>query len=96
MFNKQITFQAPMTCTHVYQDGSKERVRYGQYESILITHENGLVAGGNRTLAVPYYYVEEVTKIDGTVVVFDKPFYLINVQEYGDGSGRIAKDCHTL
>jgi len=37
----QLTFPHPMTCTHIYPDGREEKVRYGQYEAIKITTENG-------------------------------------------------------
>ena len=89
MFVKQITFPIPMVCTHINPDGSQERIRYGYYEAIEITKRNGWEFG-TENLNVPDYYVEEVTKVDGTIVVLDEPFMLINRQEYGDGSGRKA------
>ena len=38
---KQLVFPYPMVCQHIYPDGRKERVQYGQYEAIQITKENG-------------------------------------------------------
>lgn len=88
---KQLTFPRSMTCTHIYPDGREERVRYGQYEGIQITTENGWDTNRTVILIVPYYLVSEVTKEDGTKVVFDEPWYTIEKQDYGDGSGRLAK-----
>lgn len=88
---RQVTFPHPMNCIHIYPDGREERVRYGQYEGINIVTENGWPSDRTRILIVPSYYIEEVTKEDGTRVIFDKPFMLIEKKEYGDGSERIAK-----
>lgn len=56
----------------------------------MITHENGWPLDRMHLLIVPYYYVEEVIKEDGTKVIFDEPFYLTEIKEYGDDSGRLA------
>jgi hypothetical protein len=88
---KQLTFPCPMTCTHIYTDGSEERVRYGQYEGIQIIEENGWDTSRTKILIVPCYLVSEVTKEDGTKVIFDEPWYAIEKKDYGDGSGRLAK-----
>jgi hypothetical protein len=42
-------------------------------------------------LIVPYYLVSEVKKEDGIKVIFDEPWYTIEKQDYGDGSGKLAK-----
>jgi len=88
---KQLTFNQPHTCTHIYPDGKSERVRYGYYESIKIVSENGWPVDRCKPLIVPYNLVEEVVKEDGTKVIFDNPFFCISEREFGDGSGRIAK-----
>lgn len=88
---KQLVFPNPMTCTHVYPDGSIEEVRYGQYESILITSENCWPVHRNKTLAACSYYVTEVLKKDGTKVIFQTPFYCIPEEQYGDDTNRRAK-----
>lgn len=89
---KQVVFPRPTTCTHVYADGSEERVRYGQYEGIKIISENGwpIQRLSKVFLNVPIpYWVSEVVKEDGTKVIFDEPFYCIEKKEYSDG--RLAK-----
>jgi hypothetical protein len=88
---KQLTFSKPTTCTHIYTDGHEERVRYGQYEAIQIIKENGWDVHRTKILTVPTYLVTEVTRYDGVKVIFDEPFYCIEAQEYGDGSGRLAR-----
>lgn len=91
---KQLIFPRPMNCTHIYSDGRQERVRYGQYETIQIISENGWPTNrqlGGVTLVGSYYFVSEVIKEDGTKVVFDEPWYIIEKQDYGDNSGRLAK-----
>lgn len=88
---KQLTFSKITDCTHIYQDGRQERMRYGCYESINIVAENGWDVNRAIILIMPSYYVEEVTMLDGTRVVFDEPFYLIEKSEYGDNSERKAK-----
>jgi hypothetical protein len=88
---KQLTFPKVTECIHIYPSGFQEKVRYGQYEAIMITKENGWDVSRTITLAVPHYYVEEVTTSDGVTVVFDEPVFLINEREYGDASGRTAR-----
>jgi len=83
-------FPRPTTCTHVYPDGREERVRYGYTEVIIITHENGWPVNRNE-IRMPRWIVSEVTKEDGTIVIFDEPFFTIEEQYFGDGSGREAK-----
>lgn len=92
---RQLTFPRPMNCTHVYSDGTQERVRYGYFEAIQIIKMNGWDVDQlyNETVpavVMPMYYIEEVTKADGTKVIFDEPFCSFRKQEYGDGSGRKA------
>ena len=53
--------------------------------------ENGWPVGRTVILTPPSYLVEEVTKEDGTRVIFERPFLLIHEKEFGDGSGRVAK-----
>ena len=79
MNSKQITFPRPTTCTHVLSDGSSERVRYGQYESIVIVSENGWPLRDiyeNVPMTPPRHEAKHVVKTDGTKVIFDEPFYL--------------------
>lgn len=86
MKTKQYTFHHPAEVTHVYPDGRTERVRYGHFEAIEFTHENGLEFKGTITLAIPTIPVMEMTKVDGTKVVADegKPFYYINRRNNDD------------
>lgn len=91
MNTKQLTFTQPTICIHVYPDGLQERVRYGHFESILITKENGWDVDRTKILILPTYLVEEVRKTDGTKVIFDEPFYRIEKEEFGDNSKRMAK-----
>ena len=86
--SSQLTFPKPTTCTHYYPDGSDERVTYGQFEAIMIDTENGWPVNRTKILIVPSYLVTEVEKTDGTRVVFDEPWFLIEKRTYGDGSGR--------
>ena len=46
----------------------------------------------NRTviLIAPRYLITEMVKTDGTKVIFDKPLFMIETEDYGDGSGRKA------
>lgn len=88
---KQLTFLGPMTCIHIYPDGTEERVRYGYFEGIQIITENGWDVSRSIILILPRYLVSEVVKTDGTKVIFDEPWYLIEKREYGDGSGRLAR-----
>lgn len=88
---RQITVPRVMDCLHIYPDGRIEKVRYGQYEAFTIKSENGWDVNRCRTLAVPYYLVSEVVKSDGTIVVFDEPWYCIEQQRFGDKSGRLAE-----
>jgi hypothetical protein len=87
---KQLTFPRVMTCNHVYPDGREEKIRYGKYECIMIDSENGWPVYRTVILIAPNYLVTEVMKTDGTKVVFDEPWYLIEKSNYGDGSERTA------
>jgi len=89
-FAKQFTFSQPTECTHVYIDGREERVRYGQFEGIMITKENGWDVGRTRILIPGSYGVTELTKQDGTILVFDYPIKTIEERYFADGSGREA------
>lgn len=75
---KQLTFPYPTICTHVYPDGTTERVKYGYFESIQIVSENGHNVNRTITLEMPTHLVLYVIKSDGTKVIFDKPWYMIN------------------
>jgi hypothetical protein len=86
---KQFVFPYPMNCTHIYPDGREEKVRYGQYESIDIISENGWAVDRCVPLVVPAYYIEEVVKTNGTKIIFDEPFALIEQSKHSDG--RLAK-----
>ena len=94
--SKQITFGKPIECTHLYPDGTQERVRYGHFESILIVKENGWDALRTKILGMPRYCVEEVELVNGTKIIFDKPFIEIHEEYYGDNSGRKAKSIKEL
>ena len=68
---RQLIFPRPMTCTHIYPDGREERVGYGQYEAAMIVSENGWSTNRTIILIVPYWYVTEVVKENGTKITFD-------------------------
>ncbi len=87
---RQLTFPQVMDCTHIHPDGREENVRYGKFEAIIIVAENGWPTDRTVPAIVPSHFVTEVTKEDGTRVVFGKPWFLLYEREYGDGSGRIA------
>jgi hypothetical protein len=72
---KQLTFPQIMDCTLIYPDGKMERIRFGQYEAIMITKENGWDVDRTRPAIVPSTFVTHVTKTDGIKVVFDEPWY---------------------
>ena len=86
---KQLTFPKRTTCTHIYPDGRQEKMIYGQYEAVQIVKENGWETDQSVILIPPRYFIEEVEKQDGTKIIFDEPFYLTNIKEYGDNSGRV-------
>lgn len=91
---RQLVFPERTECTHVYLNGMEDKFVYGKYEAVNIISENGWNVNRVELLAaltVLYYYVEEVTRHDGVKIIFDKPFYCIRYEEYGDGSGRKAK-----
>ena len=90
-YAKQIVFPCPMTCTHIYPDGTEEKVKYGQYESMLVVSENCWPVNRTVLLVVPSFYVTEVLKKDGTRVVFEEPFLTIVEEYFGDNSGRQAQ-----
>ena len=75
---KQFTFQKPTTVTHVYQDGSRERITYGYYESVVIDEENGHKIPSTITLAIPHIPVTEIKTLQGLRILFDEPPYFIN------------------
>ena len=75
--SKQLTFPKPTVATKIYPDGRQERLRYGQYEAVIIVKENGLPTDRCRTLIIPTHPVTEVQCADGTKLVFDEPFYCI-------------------
>lgn len=82
--SKQLVFPYPMTVTATRDDGKSVVLRYGQYEAVLITRENGHPVGGTITLSVPVHFVTDVDLEDGTRLVFHEPFYLINKSGRGD------------
>lgn len=75
---KQLTIPYIMYAIFEYPDGKKEHVRLGQYESFMITEENGFSVHATRTLIVPTKYVTNVTRSDGVKIHFDEPWYLQN------------------
>lgn len=77
---KQLTFPEPTIATKIHQDGRQEQLRYGQYEAVMIIKENGLPVDRNKILIPPRYPVTEVECEDGTKLIFDKPFYMVETQ----------------
>lgn len=75
--SKQLTFPHPTTVTKIYPDGRSERLRYGQYEAVVIVKENGFPTDRTKILIPPTHLVVEVECEDGTRLVFDEPFYCI-------------------
>lgn len=75
---RQFTFSKPTKVTHLYPDGRTERMTYGYFESVMITHENDLPVGRTVTLAMPTVPVVSLTCENGTKVLFDDPPYFIN------------------
>jgi len=75
--SKQLTFTRPTTVTKVYSDGRQERLRYGQYEAVMIVKENGLPTDRLKPLVVPTRPVTEVECEDGSKLIFEEPFYCI-------------------
>lgn len=65
-------------------DGREERVRYGYYESVLISHENGHPVNRCRILVVPHHPVHHVRRYDGVKIVFDAPLYCIELRDVLD------------
>lgn len=80
---RQLTFMSPTTVTKIYPDGTQERLKYGQFEAVMIVSENGMPANRTSYLMPPRYPVTEVKCIDGSTLIFDKPFY--NIEEKGFG-----------
>lgn len=72
---KQLTFSRSLTVTKIYPDGKEEKLRFGQFESVMIVKENGLDVDRCRILTPPTCPVTEVECVDGTKLVFDEPFY---------------------
>ena len=74
-------FQTPTTVTKVHKDGRKERLRYGQYEAVLIVKENGWDVNRAKILIPPRHPVLFVDCEDGSRLMFDEPFYYIEQKE---------------
>ena len=72
---KQLTIPQIMEATLVYADGRKEHVRFGQYETLMVTHENGWDVDACRPAIVPSTFVTEVTNCNGVKIIFDEPWY---------------------
>lgn len=72
---KQLIIPQIMDCTFVYPDGREQRCRLGQYETFMITHENGRHIPNIVPAIVPQELVTEVTRSDGILIVFDNPWY---------------------
>lgn len=77
--SKQLMFSRPTVVTKINLDGSEEKMRYGQYETVMIVKENGFSVDRCRTLVVPSYPVTEVDCEDGAKLIFDEPFYFISL-----------------
>lgn len=77
--SKQLTFPHPTTVTKIHPNGTKERLRYGQYEAVIITKENGHPTDRLKILIPPTHPVTEVECEDGARLIFDKPFYNIEL-----------------
>lgn len=75
--SKQLTFPKPTVVTKIYHDGRQERLRYGQYEAVMIVRENGHPVDRTKKLIPPTHLVTDVDCEDGTKLVFDEPFYCI-------------------
>jgi len=75
--SKQLTFPQVTTATKIHADGRQERLRYGQYETVMIAKENGIPVDATVTLQVPRHPVTEVESVDGEKIVFDTPFYCV-------------------
>lgn len=84
MKTKQYTFPEQTVVTWVHPNGRLERVRYGAYESVLYTHENGWPVYRTQLLIVPYNPVRELTLENGIIILFDKPPFLICEKDYGE------------
>ena len=80
--SKQLTFPHPTVVTKIHLDGREERLRYGQYEAVMIVKENGHPVNRMKILIPPRYFVTEVECEDGTKLIFDEPFYYIEIREY--------------
>lgn len=85
---RQFTFPRPTTVTHVYPDGTRERVRYGFNESVVIDEENGHKIPSTITLAIPHIPVTEVKTLQGLRILFDEPAYMVN---YNESNMRVRK-----
>jgi hypothetical protein len=79
--SKQLTFPRPTTATKVYPDGRQERLRYGQFEAVMIVKENDLPVNRTKILIPPRHPVTRVECEDGTKLVFDEPFYCVETDE---------------
>src|SRR5581483_11642497 len=75
--SKQLTFTDITTATKIYPNGLKERWKYGKFEAVMITKENGYPVDRGKILIPPRHPVTEVECEDGTKLIFDKPFYFI-------------------
>lgn len=84
--SRQLTFPYPTTATKIHPDGRQDRLRYGQYEAVMIVKENGYPTDRCRILIPPRYPVTEVECDDGTKLVFDEPFYCIEECGYHVGN----------
>ena len=58
-------------------DGENELVQFKQFESVMIVKENNLLANRSRILTPPRIPVTEVILKDGSKLLFEKPFYLV-------------------
>lgn len=80
---KQYTFTEPTVVTWIHTNGTLERVRYGAYEAVMYTHENGWPVHRTVPLVVPSEPVHEITLENGIIIRFDKPTFLIYEEGYG-------------
>ena len=82
--SKQLTFPKPTDVTKIHKDGKEEKLRYGQYESVMIVKENGWHVDRGRKLVCAYHPVTEVECEDGSKLIFDEPFYTIEKKVMDD------------
>lgn len=77
--SKQLTFPGPTKVTAIHPDGRRQELMYGAYETEMIVRENGHDVHRTIKLHAVRYPVTYVELEDGVKLIFNEPFYDIEM-----------------